>query len=216
MHSFICYHRSTRPRTVYIFILRLSPQSFSGLVGEAASPTIFLLPHSGTAIICPLGCCLLLGLFQHLGYLIVIDSQLCPIWTYSWGIRSVLEVSLICQCLRRFWKGFWSCRGIFPVVPTWYGLSFLSNFLGGICSYLQFFDRLISRMAALTWDLPCPSFPCDDRGSKIIGGTASLHPGKSDPWLLFSFSRDGEGFGGILPFSPTGPLGYPYFPMFCD
>ena len=40
------------------------------------------------------------------------------------------------------------------------------------------FDHLTAFLAALLWDPACNSVPCDDRGSEILGGTASLRPGK--------------------------------------
>ena len=44
---------------------------------------------------------------------------------------------------------------------------------------------LTAHLEVLFWgDLACPSVPRDDRGSKISGGTASLHPGGSAPCLL--------------------------------
>ena len=75
---------------------------------------------------------------------------------------------------------------------------------------------MTARLSALTWDLACPSVTCGDRGSKIIGGNASLRPGKYAPCLLFSSSRDGEGFGRLIPFSPTSFWGWPPLFVFCE
>ena len=63
---------------------------------------------------------------------------------------------------------------------------------------------MTAHMAALLWDLACPSVPCDDRDSENFGGTASLCPGESSPCLLFSSSHDGEGLDSMPPLSTAG------------
>ena len=50
----MCYHRLTRPWIVYIFVVRSSVQTFSGLVSEVASPPRSLHPPSMVVGICPL------------------------------------------------------------------------------------------------------------------------------------------------------------------
>ena len=73
---------------------------------------------------------------------------------------------------------------------------------------------MTARLLALLWSLSCPSVPFDKRSSEISGGTTLLHPKKSAPSLIFSFSPDGEGLNGIISLSPTGFLVYLYFIMF--
>ena len=79
MHSYICYQFSTRPRTVWIFILRLSERPFSGLVGEAASPSIILHPPSGAA-----------GIYPLLGFLLYELCSPTP-WIFGNVTRSLLH-----------------------------------------------------------------------------------------------------------------------------
>ena len=62
---YIYNRRSTRPRTVCIFVLRLSALPFSGLVGKADYPPIRLHPPYGTAGICPLDCCLFTKVYSN-------------------------------------------------------------------------------------------------------------------------------------------------------
>ena len=116
MHSCLCYHRSACSWTLYIFILCLSAQPFSGLVGEADSPSTKFTP----AFCC--GCNLLIYLKQRLsqyfGYVLALAFQPCPIWTVSWRLWSVLEGPLVAQCLRRFWKGVRRFQRKFLIIPA--------------------------------------------------------------------------------------------------
>ena len=165
MHSCLCYHRSACSWTLYIFILCLSAQPFSGLVGEADSPSTKFTP----AFCC--GCNLLIYLKQRLsqyfGYVLALAFQPCPIWTVSWRLWSVLEGPLVAQCLRRFWKGgpkisakisHHSCarRLVFPIWS-----------LRGIRSCIHAADGLTARMAAFPPSLACHLVPVF-RVSKFI------------------------------------------------
>ena len=80
MHFFICYHRSKRPQTVYLFNLRLSARPFSGLVNEAVSTPICLHLTSGVA-----------GIFPFVFFLQYVFQT--P-WSLkkTWGLRSIIEV----------------------------------------------------------------------------------------------------------------------------
>ena len=135
MHSCVCYQWLTLPRTVYIFILRLWACPFSGLVGQSDSTPIYSHPPSGMPSICPFVCLFFKVVFQHLGYLIFLTSQLYLIWTDPWGLRSVLKGPLLSQCLRRFLRGFHIFQRIFPIVPVRYGLYVPYNIFGGLRSF---------------------------------------------------------------------------------
>ena len=90
----------------------------------------------------------LLGVFQQLGYLLVLASQQYPIQTISWGILSVLYVIFLSQYLWCFQKGFWSGDQTFPVVPARAGLSVLSDLLSYFRSCCQIFGCLTPRLVA--------------------------------------------------------------------
>ena len=68
-----------------------------------------------------------------------------------------------------FWGGSKVVGGCFIIVPKWDGSFVPSDLLGGIHSCLWVIDRLTARMVAFLWDLACPSVPCCDRGSKVLG-----------------------------------------------
>ena len=182
------YHWSTRPWTVYNFLLRLWAQPFLVLVGEAASPPICLHSPSGTVSIWTFFVFVLQGT-PHLGYFLALASQPCTIWKFPWVLCSVLESPFPYQCLQLFRRGFRSDQQLFsdsyraiwifcPVWSPW-----------GYCSCIQVFDRLTSRLAELPWDLDCPSVSCDDRGSEIswlgLLWSCKKRPGKSDTCLPF-------------------------------
>ena len=107
MHSCIFYHWSTRPRTVYIFVLRLSARPFTGLVDKAASNPVKF------TFVFWYGWHLPIGLFCF--------TRCIPThWVFSWAgfsavsyILSVLEGPLISQRLGNFWRGFRSCQIFF-------------------------------------------------------------------------------------------------------
>ena len=103
------------------------------------------------AIIFPVWVCLFLqGVFQALLYFLFLDYQPCLVWTFTWGIRSVLGGPFLSQCLRRFWRGFQSGQKTFPIFPAWSGLIFFlclvhqsywqSLLLSPGCSFTQFFS----------------------------------------------------------------------------
>ena len=58
-----------------------------------------------------MGCFVLQGIFQHLGYFLALASQPCSIWTVSRGLRSVLEVPFDGSMSPAFLEG----------VPKWSG-----------------------------------------------------------------------------------------------
>ena len=145
MHSHMCYNRSACPRMVYIFFLHLSERPLLGLVGKLNYPPICLHLPSGAAFIQPFGC-FVLQFIPNLGYLIVLASQPCTIWEFTWGLRSVLGGPLIDQFLQPFWRGFRSCWKFFLVVPAQSGLSVLSGLIRGLCSCFR-----VSGLWPLIW-----------------------------------------------------------------
>ena len=191
------------PRTVYIFLLHFSTWPLSGLVGESASPPIRLHPPSGAAGICPL---------IFLSFTRCITKP----WIFAWyGLSDVSDLDIILMDPLRSWGSF-----AFSMSPT---------FSEGV---LKFFGEFSNRSRAI-WLVCAvrsphgsllllsgiqPSYRLSDGASvgsclslsslwwyglQKFGGTASLRPGKSAPCLIFLSSRDGEGFGGLLPFSPA-------------
>ena len=124
MNSCMCYQRSTRPWTVYILILPLSELPFLGLVGKAASTTICTRPPFGMDGIFPFGC-FVLQVIPNFGYLIALDSHPCQIWRFTRGICSILEGTLLSQCLQNFSRGFRSCWKIFQLLLR--NLAYLSH-----------------------------------------------------------------------------------------
>ena len=168
IHFCICYHWSTRPRTVYIIILRFSARPYLGLVGEADYLPINLHHPYAVVGIYPVDCFVLQDI-PHLGYLLALDFQSCLIWTLSWGLLSVLEGTLVDQCIQHFRRGFQSFWWIFLAIPAQSGLFVRSDIFGGLQYCLQVFDHLTACTMALPRDIYCPSVPWDDRGSEIIG-----------------------------------------------
>ena len=79
-------------RSTFIIVCLLA-QPFSGLVGEVA-PTLFCLLTRLAQSDFSHYCLFLQDASQHLGCLIFLASQPCPIWIFTWGLRSVDEVPL--------------------------------------------------------------------------------------------------------------------------
>ena len=51
--------------------------------------------------------------------------------------------------------------------------------------------------------IACTSFPCDDRGSEVLGSDWFATPREFISLTYVSSSRDGQGFDGMLTLSPT-------------
>ena len=82
-------------------------------------------------------------------------------------------------------RGFRRCLLTCLRSPRKLALSVPSDLLGGSPLLLLAPDHLTARLAVLFLEaLDCPSVPCDDRGSELVGGTNSLFPGESTPVLL--------------------------------
>ena len=114
MHKQVCYIWLTRLYDgIHYFILHVPARPFSGLFGKADPPPINL-----TTFWCGWICTL--GVFsfkrwvvRHLGYLIFLASQMCPIWKISWDIRFILEgpiLALLCTIRFDGFQGVWCIR----------------------------------------------------------------------------------------------------------
>ena len=110
----MCYQRSTRPWMVLIFILRLSARTLSGLFKKAHNPPIRLHPPSGVDGIWPLFFLNFTSFIPTHWYLFALSSQTFPVWTVSWGLRSVIEGLILSA---PFLEGFWVCRQFFWSFP---------------------------------------------------------------------------------------------------
>ena len=66
-----------------LFGLALASAALLGVVGEAASPLVKFPAMTSTVGICPNWFIYSNKLFQHLGYLLALDYQPCPIWTFT-------------------------------------------------------------------------------------------------------------------------------------
>ena len=83
MHScmFLSTIDASLGRSAY-FIFRLSAWPFLGSVNKVDPPPVYLLPRLARSASSH-SCFFLQGVSQHLGYLLFMDSQPCPIWTIT-------------------------------------------------------------------------------------------------------------------------------------
>ena len=80
-------------RTAY-FDLAIVSAALLGVVGEADSPPIFFFTRPMARLASAHRCLVLQGVSKHLGYLLSLDSQTCPIWKVTRGIHSDFEGTL--------------------------------------------------------------------------------------------------------------------------
>ena len=146
MHVFI--HSQCVARTVFIFYFSLVRAALLGAARQGAPPPVSFLPRL-TQSDSVHYFFVLQGVSQHLGYLLALTSQPCPIWTITWRIRSVLEGPFEALCFGPFRRGSQSGQRLFITVPAWAGLSILSNILGDFRSCCRVFDHLTAHLAAL-------------------------------------------------------------------
>ena len=126
---------------------------------------------------------------------------------------------LVSQCLRRFCK-FRSCLCLTfskggsevaskfsSIFPAQYGLFFHSNILGGICSCRWVFGHMTARLTGILLGSRLSQsyqfygeFP---RFLERLLRNCEQRPVNYAPCILFCLYFDGEGFGGLLPFSPV-------------
>ena len=144
-------------------------------------------------------------------------------WIFSCaGFSAVSDLDIHLRVMFRSWgpfdfsvflafsEGVLKLSENISVVPTRAGLSVLSDLLGGLRSCHWVFNCLTPCLAAFLWDIACPL------AHGFLGGSLKLsegllhnceqHYGKYSTCLLFSLSCDGEGFNGLIPFSPAGFL----------
>ena len=81
-------------------------------------------------------------------------------------IRSVLEGTFVFNVFR---GGLEVVGKFFLVLPAQAGSFVPSGLHGGIHSCFWVFHRLTNPPAVLQWSLACPSVPCDDSGSDVLG-----------------------------------------------
>ena len=201
------------------FFLCLSARPFLGLFGKVDAPPVFFLPRLAWSASTHY-CFVLQGVYQHLGYLLALAFQPCPIWTIAWGVRSILEVLFLFRCIRRFWRGFRSGQGIFPITPTRTGLSIPTDLFGYIYSCLWFFECLTARLTALLSGVSCLSlsFPMMKGDPKFLEGLLCSVSWNLLPALFVSWWRRSRQADFYSPKVPNFLGGYPNLleVIFCD
>ena len=130
MHSCICYLLSTRfSGGLHYLIFPLTVQPFSGLVVEAAPPSVDL-PALWRGWLSALGFLVFTRcVFRHLGYLIFLSSRPCPFQTISRGLRYFLKGPFGCFVFLTFSEGGtkWSdeLEGSFHATWSWISVPIL-------------------------------------------------------------------------------------------
>ena len=64
------------------------------------------------------------SLVRHLGYLLSMDSYMCPFKKISWGVRSVLDGIFGCFMLWCCWRGIRSGQVNLREIYTWPGIEY--------------------------------------------------------------------------------------------
>ena len=154
------------------------------------------------------------SVFHHLGYLLSLYSQSCPIWTVTQGVCSHIDGSFLFWCIQRFLRGLWSGKQNFFIATAQAGVYVPSNILrlsalvAGSTIY-----PLIRRRSLQALDHP-KVLP-DNRGfpkfSEVLLQDWEWRPRKFGSCLLLFSSWYKEGFNEPLPFFPTGFWVYPDF-----
>ena len=155
MYSYICQHRSTRPLTVYIFILRLSARNFLGFCRCWNLPIVF------SNIV----------FSKHLGLL-----------AKNWGLRSILEGPPFNFFVRRFPKEAPKLSANFLLsFPSELAYLFRPISLGVSTLVSRLSDHLAAWLVELLWDISLQlglrvrsKVSFWQRVYKSFGGTASL------------------------------------------
>ena len=150
---------------VYIFILRLSARNFLGFVVEAASPPILLVMCPSRLAIWPVLFCLFLK----------------DVFTKPWTFEKTFEdsatflritLSIFDVFVGRFLMGApkLSDNSLSLSLSVWSDDIFLlPDLLDDLFSCNRVVNNLNACLVALLWYISCPSFPCDDRGSEVLG-----------------------------------------------
>ena len=155
--------------------------------------------------------CLFLQVVSHyLGCLLFLDSRSCPIRTWTWGIRSVLEAPPNFWCLRRFRRGFRSGQQIFSHCPfrvsCWLFPSVWSSRKSLLFSLSCWYPPLSS--GGFLQALAClKKVPCFLGAPKFLEGlicSCEWSPGKYSPCINVLLFCDEEGLLGYFPCSLMG------------
>ena len=94
-------------------------------------------------------CLVLQGLSKHLGYFLLLDYQLCPIWTFNWGVHSNIDGPFIFWCLWHFWRKLQSGQQIFSIASARSGVSVPSYLFGGLRSCRRVLECLTTFLAEI-------------------------------------------------------------------
>ena len=158
-------------------------------------------------------CLFLQGVSQHLGRLILMASQPCPIWTLTWVLRSVLEGPLNFLMSPAFLEG----------VPKW-SENFLSLYFPrkllsfSFCPIFSEVSALVARLLISTrlfvgsifrilfFPKRFPVFSGLQLLSEGLLRICEKFPGENSPWLLALPFRNEEGLLGSLPWYLMGLL----------
>ena len=130
-----------------------------GFSSHKFTPTFWQGWHLPIGFFCFTRCIPTSWLFACTGFSAVSDLySLLSYLLLSWG--SFLSPT--------FWRGFRGCRRIFVILLVLSDSFVPSDLRVGLWYWWWVFDRMTAHMAALLWDLACPSFPCDYRGSEVF------------------------------------------------
>ena len=181
---------------VYIFILRWSARNFLGLVGLGSFSSHTFTDMSIT--------------FGYLTSLILFIFKMCvyktlAFWENIEDLATFLRVTLsifdvfVWRFLMEAPK--LSDNFLSLSLSLWSAEIFLLTYiLDGLSSCNQVVDRPTACLVALLWYIFCPSVPCDDRGSKVLGYDCFATTRK----VLVSLLPDVHiwiKFFGVIPFS---------------
>ena len=159
------------------------------------------------------------SLFHHLGYLLLLDYQLCLIWTVTQGVRSDLEGSFLFWCLQRSWRGIRSGQQNFYIANAQAGV-YVPSIIIGFSALVDGSDiyPLIRRRSLQALDHPkvLPDYRGFPKFSEVLICDCERRPRKLGSCLLLFSSIYKEVFNRPLPFLKTGFWVYPYSLDFCE
>ena len=192
------------------------------------SCTWFLVYVSITSGLFHNRCCLVLKyVFQHLGYLLAMDSHPCPILIVSRIlqlrlIRGLLSERVTCVLPPDFFESLWSCRQSFVIFylmfleeyPKWSekleGYSCMTWSWGYVSIFLA--------VSLLLTDCLVPLLPVLEDSLKFLDWltcNCKRCPRKSCTWFLVLSSPDKEILVGFSSFFPTVLLQWTSFLILC-
>ena len=209
MHLCIFDHQSTRGSDgLYHLVLCLPVRTLSGLFGEADYPPVNFIPALWHGWHLPIYFYFYKGVSQHLRYLLSLDYQMCPIWTVTWGIHSVIGGPFSFNVFDIFGEGSEVVSKYSQLLLR--KLTFIFRQISvGISALVvgsSIFLPLIWRcffLGALDCATVFPGSWCFLKFSEGLLQNCERRPGKFDSWLLLLLSRDEGVFFRVLPFSMT-------------